>query len=304
MFGTTNARRAPRGFTLIELLVVIAIIAILAAILFPVFAQARAKARQTACLSNMKQIGLAFAGYTSDYDGAVAPAYMGGPAPVPIVAWPTLLQPYMKNVDVFVCPGATTDLFNPDPQYIDNTSNARRYVGTTDPQVTGSTASATGDGSDVGYSLVPRMSYSRNLIPNPVGNWSAVNTRTTNAGKTYPNFASSTNLKSGFVGRSTFVDISESEVKDPSGTIHIVDAIVGGRTSESGTFADGRNLGTSMRAIQEDIRTDMFKNNTANKPDYRHNGGYNALYGDHHAGWKKWGSSTPCQWTIQDDTCQ
>src|SRR6266496_3296806 len=57
-----------RGFTLIELLVVIAIIAIIAAILFPVFAQAREKARQAACMSNLRQIGLAFAQYVQDYD--------------------------------------------------------------------------------------------------------------------------------------------------------------------------------------------------------------------------------------------
>jgi prepilin-type N-terminal cleavage/methylation domain-containing protein len=61
------SRRRP-GFTLIELLVVIAIIAILAAILFPVFAQARAKARQTACLSNQRQIGIGILAYSQDYD--------------------------------------------------------------------------------------------------------------------------------------------------------------------------------------------------------------------------------------------
>ena len=63
-----------RGFTLIELLVVIAIIAILAAILFPVFAKAREKARETACLSNMKQIMLAFTMYATDWDGTNCPS--------------------------------------------------------------------------------------------------------------------------------------------------------------------------------------------------------------------------------------
>src|SRR5437879_8414171 len=65
--------RRGRGFTLIELLVVIAIIAILAAILFPVFAQAREKARQSVCLSNMKQVGLGLSMYTQDYDETLQP---------------------------------------------------------------------------------------------------------------------------------------------------------------------------------------------------------------------------------------
>jgi len=96
------------GFTLIELLVVIAIIAILAAILFPVFAQARAKARQTSCLSNSKQVSSSVLMYTQDYDETLPPEYVQVPyvpGPVYIVEnyWPQLLAPYLKNVQVFNC---------------------------------------------------------------------------------------------------------------------------------------------------------------------------------------------------------
>ena len=103
-FAPTTGFSSRNGFTLIELLVVIAIIAILAAILFPVFAQARRAARTTSTLSNVRQVMLATAMYTQDYDETIIPweIYTGNPANngKTWVAWPVLIQPYMKNVDI------------------------------------------------------------------------------------------------------------------------------------------------------------------------------------------------------------
>lgn len=98
---THDARRMlARAFTLIELLVVIAIISILAALLFPVFAQARAKARQTACLSNCRQIGLAFMQYAADYDDCLPLSTDSGRD----LSWVNTMQPYIKNRQIYRCP--------------------------------------------------------------------------------------------------------------------------------------------------------------------------------------------------------
>ncbi len=99
------------GFTLIELLVVIAIIAILAAILFPVFAQAREKARAISCLSNQKQIGLGIAMYVQDYDETFFEIpYTAVDVPAgSLKAWSDLVQPYIKSTAVFNCPDSGSE---------------------------------------------------------------------------------------------------------------------------------------------------------------------------------------------------
>lgn len=96
-----ETRLAKQGFTLIELLVVIAIIAILAAILFPVFARARENARRASCQSNLKQLSLGIMQYTQDYDDRLVPSLSDtGSNP----AWFARLDPYLKSQQIFYCP--------------------------------------------------------------------------------------------------------------------------------------------------------------------------------------------------------
>ncbi len=104
-----------RGFTLIELLVVIAIIAILAAILFPVFAKARENARQTQCLSNMKQISTGFMMYAQDYDEMLPQYLSNGSQPYPngeasngSQLWYHRIFPYLKSINILNCPSVST----------------------------------------------------------------------------------------------------------------------------------------------------------------------------------------------------
>lgn len=100
--------RKQHGFTLIELLVVIAIIAILAAILFPVFARARENARKSTCQSNLKQLGAAFMMYYQDYDEAYPLYRFDAPGKYSTTWywWPEVVEPYMKNKNVIHCPSS------------------------------------------------------------------------------------------------------------------------------------------------------------------------------------------------------
>jgi prepilin-type N-terminal cleavage/methylation domain-containing protein/prepilin-type processing-associated H-X9-DG protein len=127
-----------QAFTLIELLVVIAIIAILAAILFPVFAKAREKARQSSCANNLKQLGVAIAQYTQDYDEN-EPIFSCGlgllgvstPSAMDCVRWGDATQPYLKNTQVLDCPSNTGAINHarifPGGQYLDATSYSYGY---------------------------------------------------------------------------------------------------------------------------------------------------------------------------------
>lgn len=111
-------RRDRAGFTLIELLVVIAIIAILAAILFPVFARAREKARQTSCLSNLKQLDLGVQMYAQDYDERMccAQTWCGWKNPLNTQYFQDI-GPYVKNWELFACPSAVGGCFNNSIQH-------------------------------------------------------------------------------------------------------------------------------------------------------------------------------------------
>lgn len=110
-----------RGFTLIELLVVIAIIAILAAILFPVFAKAREKARQASCLANVKQLSLGIMSYAQDYDEKLPPRYYRYDPSVP--GGPNwcdhLVQPYIKNLQVIQCTSTQAKSYGYNQTYLD-----------------------------------------------------------------------------------------------------------------------------------------------------------------------------------------
>ncbi len=178
----------PRGFTLIELLVVICIIAILSAILFPVFARAREKARQTSCLSNLKQITLASLMYSADSDGTYVNSWVTGPTGG--WSWLEMIQPYTKSWQLFACPSMTyaagaVVVLTPEGMrirnclvgmgrasaehpwvggYCLNVGNYQYYLGSPGSYPPGGDAGGYGPGSFAGYS---NFQVDESMVPAP-----------------------------------------------------------------------------------------------------------------------------------------
>jgi prepilin-type N-terminal cleavage/methylation domain-containing protein/prepilin-type processing-associated H-X9-DG protein len=284
----TALTRKTLGFTLIELLVVIAIIAILAAILFPVFAQARDKARQASCLSNMKQMGLCARMYAQDYDETwvpycyqtyIATTYSPGwGAGWGLYYYNMTLQPYVKNQSVWTCPSG---------EWVN-----QNYAAWTTPTTQGDANN--GDPKCPGCW---RTSYE----------W---NTCTTWAQAAKVDSSFNPTEKRGFVGldadglpKSDYQNpttMSDAEINDAAGTIWLFE---GGWTDMS-----NGDLNTDygwLKAYPNDpgkiLDQGMRFRGDARSARGRHNDGFNATYADGHAKWSKYGSTKPANWTIQAD---
>lgn len=270
-----------QGFTLIELLVVIAIIAILAAILFPVFAQAKAAAKSATCLSNLKQLGTGEALYSADYDDMWIPSYkywdtreqrtaLGKP-PSRIYWWDDLEQPYLKSYELTICPVRS--------YLLDDAASApsARWYGPTGTKH-------------------KKMSYAVNDM-NFFYTWGNAMELAWDygGGTTWP--ADGQDVHTGFQrGNLSACDydacsVNSTSVALPANTIWLQD------TPEPG--------GNIYNEIYADWQVDWSRDSwgaSATKDQWGpHNEGFNAVFGDTHAKFRKIFATKLCDYTIQDD---
>ena len=238
------------GFTLIELLVVIAIIAILAAILFPVFARSRENARKSNCQSQLKQLATGMQMYAQDFDQMVCPCYVYqyNTSTTRNLDWfDDLVQPYVKNRQIAVCPSGftSTTAYRQQNWWKDG---AKAY------------------------------SYSYNNIP--VNQWTMT---------TVYNDGVKRGIRSSISG--PLQGLSEAKMEEPAGTIWLVET--GVQSLPNGTTYSGASM-----EIYEERQTDYAPYPVVSP---RHMEGYNALFGDGHVKWMRYGSTKANMWTIQAD---
>jgi len=261
------------GFTLIELLVVIAIIAILAAILFPVFAQVREKARQTSCLNNIKQITLALIQYQQDFDETVpfnrecsnpGSTYVctSGAA---ILGWVDLIEPYVKNHQVFKCPSdsAPIEPYLPGDLDMQGKPASRGHVWLGSPHADGL------------YGGMYQCSYARNN--------NLANNGTNTAALAQVQYPTTTILILEFAANSGGGDSGNehgsaspfSIVRDPS------------ITASPCTGYDPTNTTNNRSNFFASLATEQVANERSQVSSVRHQGGGNYGFMDGHARWFK-----------------
>lgn len=265
-----------KAFTLIELLVVIAIIAILAAILFPVFAQAKNAAKKTQDLSNMKQIGTAEALYLGDSDDVYnSPAHYDSPTPNgPVTTlWYEMLLPYTKNVQMFISPAYAQRWDNLD----------WRADWNWDQMVKEGLAKKTGTGYtiDMSYGANNTEQYSWQDCGAAFGNWGDGSNGVGHYGLIRPD------------GQ----NVSATSVDQPSGTVMFTNAIfhdLWAMDSKDVLVNGALPCGFTVIGYFDSTSTDANKSGAFS-------GQVNVVYGDTHAKSRKKFASCPSDWTGQDD---